>query len=83
MVGLGIGAFFVRSLTIYFVERKTLTKLTYLEHGAHWAILGLAASMLLNLVVHIPEVFIGLIGLVIVSFAYRSSLRAMREEIHP
>lgn len=78
MVGLGIGAFFVRSLTIYFVERKTLTTLTYLEHGAHWAILGLAGSMLLNLVVHVPEVFIGLIGLVIVSLAYYSSIKLRR-----
>jgi len=78
MVGLGIGAFFVRSLTIYFVERKTLTKLTYLEHGAHWAILGLAGSMLLNLVIHVPEVFTGLIGLVIVSLAYYSSIKVRR-----
>jgi hypothetical protein len=80
MIGLGIGAFFVRSLTIYFVERKTLTKLAYLEHGAHWAILGLAISMLLNLVFHIPEVFIGLIGIVIVSFAYYSSLKAAKSQ---
>lgn len=78
MVGLGIGAFFVRSLTVYFVERKTLAKLTYLEHGAHWAILGLAVSMLLNLVFHIPEVFIGTIGICIVSLAYYSSLKAKR-----
>ncbi len=80
MVGLGIGAFFVRSLTIYFVERKTLTRLTYLEHGAHWAILGLAISMLLNLVFHIPEVFIGSIGICIVSIAYYSSLKAARSK---
>lgn len=78
MVGLGVGAFFVRSLTVYFVERKTLTKLTYLEHGAHWAILGLAVSMLLNLVFHIPEAFIGTIGICIVSLAYYSSLKDRR-----
>ena len=75
MIGLGVGAFFVRSLTIYFVERKTLAKLTYLEHGAHWAILALAISMLLNLVVHIPEVFIGMIGICVVSVAYYSSIK--------
>lgn len=80
MIGLGIGAFFVRSLTIYFVEKKTLTRLVYLEQGAHWAILGLAISMLLNLVFHIPEVFIGLIGIVIVSFAYYSSLKAAKSQ---
>jgi hypothetical protein len=77
-VGLGIGAFFVRSLTLYFVERKTLTKLTYLEHGAHWAILGLSIAMLANLVVHVPEVITGLIGLCFVVLAYRSSIRERR-----
>ncbi len=74
-VGLGIGAFFVRSLTLYFVERKTLTKFLYLEHGAHWAILGLSLAMLANLVVHVPEVITGLIGLCFVVLAYRSSLK--------
>jgi hypothetical protein len=74
VVGLGIGAYFVRSLTLYFVEQKTLTELVYLEHGAHWAILGLAIAMLSGLVVHIPEVVTGLVGLVFVSLSYRSSL---------
>ncbi len=73
MIGLGIGAYFVRALTLYFVEKKTLTHLKYLEHGAHWAILGLALSMLLNLIVHIPEVVIGLIGLCFVALSYYSS----------
>lgn len=77
VVGLGIGAFFVRSLTLYFVEQKTLTELVYLEHGAHWAILGLAGAMLAGLVIHIPEVIIGLVGLVFVSLSYRASLREL------
>lgn len=79
VVGLGIGAYFVRSLTLYFVERKTLTQLVYLEHGAHWAILGLAVAMLANLVVHVPEVITGLIGLFFVLLSYRSSVREMRK----
>jgi len=78
VVGLGIGAYFVRALTLYFVEKKTLMTLTYLEHGAHWAILGLAGAMLANLVIHVPEVFTGLIGLCFVALAYRSSLREMQ-----
>ncbi|MFZ2253367.1 MAG: DUF475 domain-containing protein [Minisyncoccia bacterium] len=77
VVGLGIGAYFVRALTLYFVQQKTLTELTYLEHGAHWAILGLAIAMLANLVVHVPEVVTGLIGLFFVVLAYRSSIRKM------
>lgn len=77
VVGLGIGAYFVRSLTIYFVQKKTLTELVYLEHGAHWAILGLSIAMLTNLVIHVPEVITGLVGLVFISLSYRASLREL------
>ena len=77
-VGLGIGAYFVRSITVYLVRKKTLDALIYLEHGAHWAILGLGLSMLAGIVVHVPEVLTGLIGLVFVTLAYMSSRRAMR-----
>lgn len=73
MTGLGIGAYFVRSMTIYFVRENTLAELIYLEHGAHWAIFGLSIAMLLNLILHIPEVATGLIGLVFVFLSYLSS----------
>ncbi len=78
MIGLGIGAYFVRSLTVYFVQENTLAELIYLEHGAHWAILGLSLAMLANLVVHVPEVFTGLIGLGFVALAYYSSQKEKR-----
>lgn len=77
-VGLGIGAYFVRSITVYLVRKKTLEALRYLEHGAHWAILGLGLSMLASIVVHVPEALTGLIGLVFVSLAYISSRRALK-----
>jgi uncharacterized protein len=77
-VGLGIGAYFVRSITVYLVRKRTLDALVYLEHGAHWAILGLALSMLLGLIVHVPEAITGLIGLVFVTLAYISSRRVIR-----
>lgn len=80
VVGLGIGAYFVRALTLYMVEKKTLTQLVYLEHGAHWAILGLAIAMLANLIIHVPEVVTGLIGLVFVALAYRSSIREIKSK---
>ncbi len=76
VTGLGIGAYFVRSLTLYFVKQKTLTQLIYLEHGAHWAILGLSIAMLANLVVHVPEVVTGLVGLCFVCLSYFSSRKA-------
>ena len=75
VTGLGIGAYFVRAFTLYMVKRKTLTHLIYLEQGAHWAILGLAVAMLANLVIHVPEIITGLVGLFCVAFAYRASVR--------
>jgi hypothetical protein len=79
MIGLGIGAYFVRSMTIYFVKENTLTELRYLEHGAHWAILGLSIAMLMNLITHVPEVVTGLIGLCFVALAYVSSRKEKME----
>lgn len=81
MIGLGIGAYFVRSMTIFFVKENTLTELIYLEHGAHWAILGLSAAMLANLVVHVPEVVTGLVGLAFVLLAYWSSHREKKKGV--
>ena len=82
MVGLGIGAFFVRSFTIYMVQKNTLAELVYLEHGAHWAILGLSTMMLANLLVHVPEVIIGLIGLCFVLLSYYSSISERKRKMH-
>lgn len=78
IAGLGIGALFVRTFTIALVRAKTLETLKYLEHGAHWAIFGLALAMLANMFIHLPEVVTGLIGLVFVAFSYWSSRREMR-----
>ncbi|TSC68713.1 MAG: Uncharacterized protein G01um101456_541 [Parcubacteria group bacterium Gr01-1014_56] len=78
VVGLGIGAYFVRSLTVYLVRAKTLQSLVYLEHGAHWAIFGLALTMFAGLVVHVPEIVIATIGLGFIVLAYFSSRRALR-----
>lgn len=75
-VGLGIGAFFVRSLTVYMVRERTLDTLKFLEHGAHWAIFGLAISMFVSLVTEVPELVTGTIGIVFVLAAYWSSVVA-------
>lgn len=78
VVGLGVGAFFVRSLTIYMVRERTLDTLVYLEHGAHWAILGLSGAMLANIFIEIPEVVTGFIGIAFVTAAYWSSRKERR-----
>ncbi|MBI4088414.1 DUF475 domain-containing protein [Candidatus Kaiserbacteria bacterium] len=78
IAGLGIGALFVRSFTVYLVRAKTLESLIYLEHGAHWAIFGLALAMLLGIFVHVPEALTGLVGAVVIMFAYISSRREIQ-----
>ncbi|HVV15229.1 MAG TPA: DUF475 domain-containing protein [Candidatus Paceibacterota bacterium] len=80
VAGLGIGAYFVRSLTVYLVRQKTLAALKYLEHGAHWAIFGLALSMFAGLIIRVPEVVIAGIGLGFITLAYISSRRALRAD---
>lgn len=79
VAGLGVGAFFVRSLTVYMVKEKTLDALKYLEHGAHWAILGLAAAMLASIFTEVPELITGFIGITFVVAAYWSSVKVRGE----
>lgn len=52
MLGLSIGAMFVRSLTIMLVEKGTLSEFRYLEDGAFWGIGWLVVAMFLH-VLHI------------------------------
>lgn len=78
VAGLGIGALFVRTFTVALVRAKTLDTLRYLEHGAHWAIFGLALAMIFGIFVHVPEPLTGLVGLVFVGLAYWSSRRELR-----
>lgn len=75
-IGLGIGAMFVRSMTVMLVDRGTLTQYRYLEHGAFYAILALAAIMLLSVRFEIPETVTGLIGAGLIGLAFWASLRA-------
>ncbi len=76
MIGLGIGAMFVRSLTLYLVEKKTLQEYIYLEHGAHYAIFALATIMLLKIFFEVSEALTGTIGIAFILIAYYSSIRA-------
>jgi hypothetical protein len=80
-LGLGIGAMFVRSMTILLVDKGTLAEYRYLEHGAFWAILALAIIMLLSARYEIPEVVTGLIGAVLIGASLYWSVRHNR--LHP
>ncbi len=73
-VGLGIGAMFIRSLTVFLVRQGTLEEYIYLESGAHWAIGALAVILLISVRFQIPEVVTGLIGVAFIGAAFGSSV---------
>jgi len=74
-IGLGVGAMFVRSLTIYLVETGTLAKFRYLEHGAFYALGALAGLMFLGTHRHVPEVITGLVGAGFIGLSFWASIR--------
>tara|TARA_R110002072_G_scaffold36301_3_gene106997 strand:- start:29852 stop:30886 length:1035 start_codon:yes stop_codon:yes gene_type:complete len=75
MLGLAIGAMFVRNMTIFLVEQGTLNEYAFLEHGAHYAIGALALTMLTTMVMEIPELITGLTGIVIIGLSFYSSIQ--------
>ena len=77
-IGLGIGAMFVRSMTVMLVIKGTINQYKYLEHGAFWAIIALGICMFLNLFVSIPEVVTGVLGALLIGIALFSSIKAKR-----
>ena len=75
-LGLGVGALWVRSLTVYMVRRGTLDEYIYLEHGAHYAILTLAAALLISIFVEVPDAITGIVGLGIIGASFVASRQA-------
>lgn len=73
-IGLGIGALWVRSLTLFMVRKRVLHAYRYLEHGAHYTIGVLAVVLLLGIFFDIPEVIAGIGGIIIVSISISSSI---------
>ena len=78
MIGLGVGAFWIRSLTVYLVRKGTLDNYVYLEHGAHWAIGALATILLVTIRFEVSEVVTGLIGVVFIGLAFLQSVARNR-----
>lgn len=72
-LGLAIGAFYVRSFTIYLMDTNIHNRYEYLEHGAFYSILLLSSSMLLKSYISIPSYVLGLVTLVIILSAILSS----------
>ncbi|WP_131738674.1 DUF475 domain-containing protein [Actinomadura roseirufa] len=79
-LGLGIGAMYIRSLTVFLVRKGTLHEYVYLEHGAHWAIGALAVCMLVSIARHVPEWLTGGLGAGLIIAAFVSSVVRNRGE---
>ncbi|WNI32105.1 DUF475 domain-containing protein [Streptomyces sp. ITFR-6] len=74
-LGLGIGAMYVRSLTVYLVRQGTLDDYVYLEHGAHYAIGALSIILLVTIQYEINELITGLVGVILIAWSFWSSVR--------
>ncbi|MTH64400.1 DUF475 domain-containing protein [Paracoccus shanxieyensis] len=80
-IGLGIGAMYVRSMTVMLVEKGTLAQFRYLEHGAFWSIFVLSIIMFVQTLRPIPEYITGLLGACFIGVAFLNSLAYRRR--HP
>jgi hypothetical protein len=81
-IGLGIGALFIRSLTIYLVRKGTLSEYKYLENGAFWAIGSLAILLLSTTIIDIPELVTGLMGVLLIGASFVHSMLEKRKLVH-
>lgn len=79
-IGLGVGAIWVRSLTLFMVKRRVLHAYRFLEHGAHYTIGVLALVLLSGLFFDIPEAIAGIAGLIIVGASIASSIAASKRQ---
>lgn len=81
-VGLGIGALYVRVITIHMLRHGVLDQYKYMEHGAHYAIGILAAIMLASLKFEISEFIAGFGGVLFISTAIlQSYLESKRKRV--
>lgn len=79
-IGLGVGALWVRSLTIFMVRKQVLAAYRYLEHGAHYTIGMLAGVLLAGIFFDISEFVAGLLGILIIAASIVSSIMQSRIE---
>ena len=79
-IGLGVGAMYVRSMTIMLVERGTLAEFRYLEHGAFYSILALSVVMFVQSLFHVHELITGGVGMALIGMAFYASIRHNKRE---
>jgi hypothetical protein len=79
-LGLGVGAIWVRSMTIFLVRQGTLKSYIYLEHGAHYAILVLAVALLGSIFLEVPDAITGITGLGVIGASFVASREALHDK---
>ncbi|GAB3685329.1 DUF475 domain-containing protein [Actinocorallia lasiicapitis] len=80
-IGLGVGAMYIRSITVFLVRKGTLHEYRYLEHGAHWAIGALAVFMMIGVGPnHVSEWITGGTGAGLIIIAFISSVVRNRKD---
>lgn len=72
--GLGIGAVYVRTLTIQLVRRGVMDSYLYLEHGAHYAIGALGVLLLVTIGHPVSNLVTALVGMFFIVAALVSSV---------
>ena len=77
-LGLGVGALFVRELTVWLVRRETLKEFIYLEHGAQYSVGALAVLLAFGLKYDIPHAVTGVVGAGFIILALVASLMVNR-----
>jgi uncharacterized protein len=80
MLGLGAGAFLVRSMTLHLLDTGALKTFRFLDNGAFWSIGVLTACMFLSVYVHLPEWFIGGVSLISLGWAVWDSVKANKAD---
>ena len=81
--GLGIGALWVRSLTVFMVRRGILGKYAFIEHGAHYTVLLLALALFISISVEVSEYIPGLIGVGVIGASIIASVQDRRRNDQP
>ena len=79
-IGLGIGAMYVRAMTIMLVEKGTLAEFRYLEHGAFYSIFALSLVMFMQSIFHVHELITGGVGMTIIGLSFASSIRQNQKD---
>lgn len=83
LTGLGIGAVFVRSLTLKLLHKNTLQNFIYLEHGAHYAMGILGFILFAEIFIHIPPALSAILSFSFLGKAFYDSKRYNKKSPKP